>query len=93
MAADRVRNGRALRPDRPVDPMTGERVAPVGGFAARPVGQRAPQPQARADVAETAEALAWLADVLGRIAETPQGWLDDLLLWNWEPASERGLAD
>ena len=26
---------------------------------------------------------AWLADVLGRIAETPQSQLDELLPWNW----------
>ena len=29
---------------------------------------------------------AWLADVLGRIAETPQSRLDELLPWNWQPA-------
>ena len=28
---------------------------------------------------------AWLADVLGRIAETPQSRLDELLPWNWVP--------
>ena len=28
---------------------------------------------------------AWLADVLGRIAETPQSRLDELLPWNWTP--------
>ena len=29
---------------------------------------------------------AWLADVLGRIAETPRRRLDELLLpWNWVP--------
>ena len=28
---------------------------------------------------------AWLADVLGRIAETPQNRLDELLPWNWVP--------
>ncbi len=28
---------------------------------------------------------AWLADVLGRIAETPQSQLDELLPWNWVP--------
>ena len=26
---------------------------------------------------------AWLADVLGRIADTPQTRLDELLPWNW----------
>ena len=26
---------------------------------------------------------AWLADVLGRIADTPQSRLDELLPWNW----------
>lgn len=28
---------------------------------------------------------AWLADVLGRIADNPQSQLDDLLPWNWRP--------
>ncbi len=28
---------------------------------------------------------AWLADVLGRIAETPLSQLDELLPWNWVP--------
>ena len=28
---------------------------------------------------------AWLADVLDRIAETPQSRLDELLPWNWVP--------
>lgn len=28
---------------------------------------------------------AWLADVLARIADTPQGQLTDLLPWNWQP--------
>ena len=27
---------------------------------------------------------AWLADVLSRIAETPQSRLDELLPWNWQ---------
>ena len=35
---------------------------------------------------------AWLADVLGRIAETPQSRIEQLLPWNWEPASQRELA-
>ena len=29
---------------------------------------------------------AWLADVLGRIAETPRSRHDELLPWNWDPA-------
>ena len=29
---------------------------------------------------------AWLADVLGRIADTPQTRLDELLSWNWVPS-------
>ena len=29
--------------------------------------------------------LAWLADVLARIADTPQSRLPDLLPWNWSP--------
>ena len=28
---------------------------------------------------------AWLADVLGRTAETPQSQLDRLLPWSWVP--------
>ena len=27
---------------------------------------------------------AWLADVLGRIAETPQSQFHELLPWNWK---------
>ena len=30
---------------------------------------------------------AWLADVLARIASLPASKLDDLLPWNWRPAS------
>ena len=29
---------------------------------------------------------AWLADVLGRIADTLRSRLDELLPWNWVPA-------
>ena len=29
--------------------------------------------------------LAWLADLLARIADTPQSRLPDLLPWNWSP--------
>ncbi len=35
---------------------------------------------------------AWLADVLGRIAETPQSQLDQLLPWNWVPGQELDQA-
>ena len=35
---------------------------------------------------------AWLADVLARIAETPQGKLDQLLPWNWRAASTAAIA-
>ena len=35
---------------------------------------------------------AWLADVLGRIAETPQSRLDQLLPWNWVPEQELDRA-
>lgn len=33
---------------------------------------------------------AWLADVLARIADTPQKRLDELLPWNWRTARELG---
>jgi hypothetical protein len=36
--------------------------------------------------------LAWLADVLGRIADTPASRLDDLLPWNWRPMAGRLAA-
>ena len=35
---------------------------------------------------------AWLADVLARIAETPQGKLDRLLPWSWRAASTAAIA-
>lgn len=35
---------------------------------------------------------AWLADVLGRIAEIPQSQLADLLPWNWRPAQMQRQA-
>ncbi len=35
---------------------------------------------------------AWLADVLARIADTPQGRLSDLLPWNWTAQSARLVA-
>ena len=35
---------------------------------------------------------AWLADVLGQIADIPQGRLAELLPWNWkQPICERPL--
>jgi transposase len=33
------------------------------------------------------DARAWLADVLARIADHPAKQLDQLLPWNWQPAS------
>lgn len=33
---------------------------------------------------------AWLADVLARIADTPQSRLSELLPWNWHAAQEPG---
>jgi hypothetical protein len=30
---------------------------------------------------------AWLADVLGRIADTPQNRLPELLPWNWKTST------
>ena len=35
---------------------------------------------------------AWLADVLARIAETPQGKFDQLLPWNWRAASTGAIT-
>ena len=35
---------------------------------------------------------AWLADVLGCIAETPASRLDDLLPWNWRPMAGKLAA-
>ncbi len=36
--------------------------------------------------------LAWLADVLARIAGTPQGRLHELLPWNWKQPSLQQAA-
>ncbi len=36
--------------------------------------------------------LAWLSDVLARIAEMPQTQLADLLPWNWQPAQLQAAA-
>ena len=36
--------------------------------------------------------LAWLADVLARIADTPQSRLPDLLPWNWTPLQLQAAA-
>jgi transposase len=36
--------------------------------------------------------LAWLADVLARIADTPQSRLPDLLPWNWSPLNLQAAA-
>ena len=35
---------------------------------------------------------AWLADVLSRIAETPQSRLDELVPWNWEDSQRHDQA-
>ncbi|TIP10880.1 MAG: IS66 family transposase, partial [Mesorhizobium sp.] len=35
---------------------------------------------------------AWLADVLARIADTPQGRLNELLPWNWKRRSSKAIA-
>ena len=35
---------------------------------------------------------AWLADVLGSIAGTPQSRLDELLPWNWEDSQRHDQA-
>jgi hypothetical protein len=35
---------------------------------------------------------AWLADVLARIAATPQGQLAALLPWNWRTRSTTAVA-
>jgi hypothetical protein len=36
--------------------------------------------------------LAWLADVLGRIADIPQSRLPKLLPWNWKHSNLRVAA-
>jgi transposase len=35
---------------------------------------------------------AWLADVLGRIANHPARHLDDLMPWNWQSAPHREVV-
>ncbi|MDG4895610.1 IS66 family transposase [Mesorhizobium sp. WSM4976] len=35
---------------------------------------------------------AWLSDVLARIADTPQGRLNELLPWNWKRRSSKAVA-
>jgi hypothetical protein len=35
---------------------------------------------------------AWLADVLGRIADTPQNRLPELLPWNWKSSTAEAKA-
>ena len=35
---------------------------------------------------------SWLADVLDRIAETPQHGLHELLPWNWQTISQQDRA-
>ena len=35
---------------------------------------------------------AWLADVLGQIADIPQGRLAELLPWNWKQPNLRAAA-
>ena len=39
-----------------------------------------------------ADPQAWLADVLARIADTPQSRLAELLPWNWKAQSARLAA-
>ena len=36
--------------------------------------------------------LAWLADILGRIAAAPQGRLNELLPWKWKKTSVQSAA-
>ena len=35
---------------------------------------------------------AWLADVIGRISDTPVSRLHELLPWNWKPADQTESA-
>jgi hypothetical protein len=37
--------------------------------------------------------LAWLTDVLARIADLPQGNLHELLPWNWKAAQQAELVE
>ena len=49
-----VRERMALRPPRPLDPLTGEQVQSAARARAGPAAQRDPQPEARAGAAEAA---------------------------------------
>jgi hypothetical protein len=36
--------------------------------------------------------IGWLADVLARIADTPQSRLPEVLPWNWEKPNRQAVA-
>ena len=42
--------------------------------------------------AQRCRSQAWLADLLDRIAETPQSQLEELLPWNWVPEKKLDRA-